>query len=1071
MMRTMYTLVRLMFGLCLLLLTTVPATGLENRQLLFDFNFQEGAVENGFGTFFYSDIGTNPCDVCAGDEQSYLCNTDDNGENTTVKLYYSPYNSDHMGWLRWGFLDAEESLSINGSSLKVVLTGGAFDNGGAVGYSGKPLKSKQEFDAYLDQGVNPNSERTLPGDTSIYFKTHTATTPFKGLAGKNRLAMWVLFPSSDVNRFDQQAYRSDYRRPEFTFSFYPFIDDAKGRHYYHGVSNIPMGGWTRIEFDAHPYHYNGGDRNSYSHYSSGGYEAPGNGVEYFNRIVTFALRAQEMRNTPSPVAFYIDEIEAYTVTHENDETISSVGIGFDPNGRRFDLSFSDKYRGAECNGLYEVRYSFSPITQANFSQAKLCRVINFKRDQNNDQGLVHKSSNGYNQIWAGLRVSEADESRLVPGNTVYFAIQDKTDRSHMSQRDSFDDTTVDLPGVGPVWRTDLIRTLAYPIHPAAYPLDLELPETQPTLKRGEEVLLQLNPVGGVPPYEFQTHPSLPQGLSINNEGIISGRPMEIGTTELEILLFDSRGRQVRRQLVLEVQADEICGDGIDNDEDGAVDCGDAECGGSDACSRLLVDFGAGALENRFGIDGWNQVIMDRYTGYTQGGTTIMVGRNGGYDFQGVAGPAMTLGTGDTVMVFWHNRSDETIRFTPRISFTQRGRPTVATANEWREMVGLELGPGQTGISRYSISSTRDIQLINVNVNHGHSKELVCDQIRIMGQPDSPHPVEEPPEDIVPVVPTGRLLVDFGNFPSENQFGIPGWNQVIMDRYTGYVDGGTSIRIGSNKNYDYQGVSGPPMNFSPGTAVVVHWLNRSREFIRFKPRISFSSTGRPQISQLNQWSEMTELELGPGQAGTSRFIISSGFQTRVINVNVNYAQQGALVCDQIRLAADGPPVVLPVISVPEPVEGGPGRLLVDFGGSASENRFGIDGWDQVIMDRYTGYLDNGTSILIGNNIEYDYQGVTGPTMVLARGNAVVVHWKNTSRSTLRFTPRVSFRHSGRPLPWAEHRWLDMSEVVLEPGETGTSRYELSAPVATQVININVNHSNNRKIICDQIRLTE
>ncbi len=727
------TLVRCLIGVCICIVIALPAQGTEGRQTLYDFDFKGGSLENGFGRFGYSDIGMDLCHIWAGSRQSYFCGSDVNGRKQTVKLYYVPYNTDHMGWLRWGFLDAEKAFSISGGALKVILTGGAYDKGGSVGYSGKPVKSRQQYQRFLDRGVDPHGDTPLPGDASLYFKTQTATTPFPALAGKNRLSVWVLFPNPGPNRFDRQKYTSQYRRPGFTFSFYPFIDNARGGHYYHGVTNIPMGGWTRIEFDPHPYHHNGGDRNSYSHYSSGGYEAPGNGYDYFKRMVTFAFRAEEMRGKSSPVAFYVDEIDAYTVSHENEETISSVGIGFDPGSRNFDLSLTDKYRGRDCRAVYEVRYGFSPITQANFPKAQLCRITNFKRKQNNDAGRVYKPSPGYNQIWAGLRVRPRDVSRLVPGATVHFAIKDLTDRSHLTDRDPLDLTPIDVPGVGPVPRTDLIRTLSYPIHAVPYPLEIRQAQNRYVLKQKRAADIRLTPAGGTPPYGFKASRELPAGLSFSRDGIISGTPQDTGVSSVDIVLTDSRDKTLTRSLILDVQPVEICGDNLDNDGDGDTDCKDSECRDQGDCSRLVVDFGASAAQNRFGIPGWDTVIMDRYTGYLKIGTTIMVGKNRDYDFQGVMGPAMELNAGDTVLVYWKNRSKETVTFTPRISFTHSQRPLHPVRAQWEAMSQLVLGSGKAGVSRYRLNSARLARVINVNVNHSNNQQLVCDQIRISSQ--------------------------------------------------------------------------------------------------------------------------------------------------------------------------------------------------------------------------------------------------------------------------------------------------------------------------------------------------
>ena len=52
-----------------------------------------------------------------------------------------------------------------------------------------------------------------------------------------------------------------------------------------------MGGWTKIQFDAHPQHHNSGSRNPYSAFSVGGYEYPGDGIAYFNNTTAISFVA------------------------------------------------------------------------------------------------------------------------------------------------------------------------------------------------------------------------------------------------------------------------------------------------------------------------------------------------------------------------------------------------------------------------------------------------------------------------------------------------------------------------------------------------------------------------------------------------------------------------------------------------------------------------------------------------------------------------------------------------------------------------------------------------------------
>lgn len=477
---------------------TVEAT---DARVIAGFDFKRGLLENGFDGWRYAGPGANPCGVRNGAYQGYFCKGKGD-DRLTFRLHYLTYNTDHMGWLRWGYLDAETGFKVRGSALKVVLTGGAYSHEGKVRTSGEPVKSKAQFEALVSRGVDPFADRILPGDATLYLQTGSAVTPFESLRGMDRIGLWLLFPRPEKGRFEGQRTAPVYRRPGFTFCLYPFIDDSRGGHYYHGITNIPMGGWIRVEFDAHPFHYNGGDKNPYAFYRAGGYEAPGNPEAYFSRMVTFALRALEMRDRPSPAVFYLDEITAFSRPDENQETISSMAVGYDPDQRRFDISLTDKYRCRDCSGRYEVRYAFSPISQASFDRAVPCRVINFNRSLSNDEGLIYKPNNGYNQIWAGLELAEEDRDRLGEGATVHFAVKDVSNRSSLPDRDPYDDELVAVAGTGPVKRKDLIRTLAYTVHGVPWPLVFEGGGTATILNRADLQISSFPPQAESRPISF-----------------------------------------------------------------------------------------------------------------------------------------------------------------------------------------------------------------------------------------------------------------------------------------------------------------------------------------------------------------------------------------------------------------------------------------------------------------------------------------------------------------------------------------------------------------------------------------
>ena len=364
---------------------------------------------------------------------------------------------------------------------------------------------------------------------------------------------------------------------------------------------------------------------------------------------------------------HMDELEAYKIGQpENDETIAGIGVGYDPSEKIFDISFSDKYRCEQCSARYEVRYSFSPITNASYNSATLCEVINFRREQNNTNGIIHKPSNGYSQIWAALKVQEADNSQLIEGATVYFAVKDISDlpgimdRANMPDRDTYDLGTVPVSGVGNVRRVDLVKTIDYTI----FPLLKKLYFTDNAFGSGhvnEAYSKKIPFKGGIKPFTFEiVSGSLPDGLTLSSDGLLTGIPTQTGTYSFRIKINESSSfnQVIQQDFTLSIYEPENCTDGFDNDANSLVDCNDMGCYDHQSCSTLLVDFG---FPHVFGSKDWQTLLKDTYTDVFEAGPdgmTNVVGENPSYNYQGVAGTAKTFSSGERILVFWYNNGTD-----------------------------------------------------------------------------------------------------------------------------------------------------------------------------------------------------------------------------------------------------------------------------------------------------------------------------------------------------------------------------------------------------------------------------
>ncbi|MBR9974165.1 MAG: T9SS type A sorting domain-containing protein [Bacteroidetes bacterium] len=173
---------------------------------------------------------------------------------------------------------------------------------------------------------------------------------------------------------------------------------------------------------------------------------------------------------------------------------------------------------------------------------------------------------------------------------------------------------------------------------------------------------------------------------------------------------------------------------------------------------VLVDFASSAGQNVFGMTGWNALLKSdavTYTAEGPGGLVADAAADEYADFQGVRGDARAFRVGERVVVTWFNRSQETIRFTSRISFTDADQPdggvssgrwyTMRRADQYRE-TWTEIGPGETARTMFAIRGTgvhktdSSYGLVNVNlaIEWGQSdrkQHLVCDRIELFDDAD------------------------------------------------------------------------------------------------------------------------------------------------------------------------------------------------------------------------------------------------------------------------------------------------------------------------------------------------
>lgn len=686
------------------LLTAIAAISVFSANISFaepevfmSFDFKNGAIEQGFDEWVYSDKGENPCGIYNGVNQSKFCSE----SNFKFYPYYNSRNSDHMGWLKYGYIDADTQYAVRGTSLKIHLTGGMYKSvDGLATSDGKEVRSKSDFSSSADLG----KQGVLPGDIALYYKGPTSTTRIPQLQSKNRFSVWVLMPrnSVDIDSYSKKFYSA----PLKSFSFYPFVDSSKGAHYYHHVANIPLGGWTKMQFDASPTNKNTGAPNNLYAFSEGGTEYSNNAKEYFSNITAFALRADFSKRLPANSVYYIDEIETHYTPYENEETIKSISVGYSPTNKLFDISLEDKYRCLDCSAIYEVRYSFSPIDNTNFDQAFLpAHTTNFDRQKSNNDGLIHKANNGYNLIWAMMKLQDDHEIILKPNTKIYFAVKDITNRkseNHLPE----DLQEVNVPNVGLVSKVDLVKTIEYEIVDVNYPLEINTDDIEnPIVGYIYDQHIQVE--GGKAPYDLKAI-NLPDGITLTDHklaGVVSQPDAKI----VKLSVIDSMGSLIDAEVNIEVHS-----------EDSLYI---KQC-------QVIADFDE---LNSTPSQYFDKVFHDVYTNIYQTGMTTVVGSNGTFNYQGVTGLGLALFPNDAIHLVWRNVGTEDIVFAPKLSFATDSRFVKEEQNDWMNLAQTIVKPDNIAVTRYPVGEFKNINHVNVNSNFSNYKTLILERIEIVSK--------------------------------------------------------------------------------------------------------------------------------------------------------------------------------------------------------------------------------------------------------------------------------------------------------------------------------------------------
>ena len=86
-------------------------------------------------------------------------------------MYYNGHNNDHIGWMRYGYFEPTDALSIAGNAIRFVYTGGVKSDGnGGTQELGEPIYGFYQFlEKYSELGDGLYAGAPLPGTPTVPF--------------------------------------------------------------------------------------------------------------------------------------------------------------------------------------------------------------------------------------------------------------------------------------------------------------------------------------------------------------------------------------------------------------------------------------------------------------------------------------------------------------------------------------------------------------------------------------------------------------------------------------------------------------------------------------------------------------------------------------------------------------------------------------------------------------------------------------------------------------------------------------------------------------------------------------
>ncbi len=333
--------------------------------------------------------------------------------------------SNKEGWksdlkIQYGTVYGPESFEKNDNHYD---KNNPFDNTASIvdGYLGKGFKV---YSASAGNSYHPS--------WWIWYTRENLQSYGRGVTDSNTDRMGFYVYLNDVDSITYDGGKDSVPTRSLTIGTYACwdsgCDDGEGpgnQHYYHYV-NVEEGGWWYVQLDRPQIRREGAALPTGPDPT-----IQQGGPNYFAAFSRFYIELNYNMAQSQDSYYLIDEIEFWNQTETENEAIASLAVGYNPSTGKWGISWQDMAyhdastsEGNTTHSTFEVRYSTSPITSANYSSATPITPEYYSGDAyTGNTNYIRRPSSWYKQAWTRFELPQS----IVKAGTIYFAVKDVSD--------------------------------------------------------------------------------------------------------------------------------------------------------------------------------------------------------------------------------------------------------------------------------------------------------------------------------------------------------------------------------------------------------------------------------------------------------------------------------------------------------------------------------------------------------------------------------------------------------------------------------------------------------------------